>query len=71
MEIWGGEVGEAVINSQVGQIKRVIVTDITTYTEICSFPKNRSRIAKPWKASAFMATTGKLYLLIRLNFLLC
>ncbi|KRZ47853.1 hypothetical protein T02_5517 [Trichinella nativa] len=68
MEIRGGEVGEAVINSQVGQIKRVIVTDITTRQ---SFLKNRSKIAKLWKASAFMATIAKLYLLIRLNFLLC
>ncbi|KRX66416.1 hypothetical protein T09_14053 [Trichinella sp. T9] len=67
MEIRGGKVGEAVINSQVGQIKRVIVTAITTRQ---NFPKNRSKIAKPWKASAFMATTGKLYLLIRLTFLL-
>ncbi|KRZ47776.1 hypothetical protein T02_15722 [Trichinella nativa] len=35
-----------------------------------SFWKNRCKIGKPWKGSAFVATTGKLYLFIRLTFLL-
>ncbi|KRX65313.1 hypothetical protein T06_16205 [Trichinella sp. T6] len=39
----------------------------TCYAE---FWRNRFKIGKPWKGIAFVASTGKLNLLIRLTFLL-